>query len=526
MKKLLLYGYLLFCVSPALHAQRDNPFVVTYIAEIPIIIQSGVYIDSLPGDHIFRTISGKISIALAPRKKAILSDQYFKIARPIQNQQLSEIEYRYFINEDSKSFWQSLPHQDNNNIIFPYAGLLVDTTIHESDKLLLQFRYRGSHKMIQQCVFSRPELLPVISSFRQKSQFDSLDVQIKSNAVKDSKKVLDGFEKLNDDHLIVSPGNYVECLFQKLSLNKDSCIQYRLRKINKKGNTSWGLTGHLLVLKDMKANSHYILEVKYTGMDVSNTYLLRVLPYWYQTSWAKTLFLILGIITLIGAPYLFYLYRLRIERKKRTLAQDQLKRVQSQLNPHFVYNALSSIEGLVTNKENERANEYLTSFSDIMRNTLKNSDILFVSLAQDIEMMEKYIRIEQLRFEFKYIIDIDPELDLEAIEFPPMLLQPMVENAVKHGMAGLGSQGIISLSFQKKGVNLEIIIKDNGTMRKEQNKNGHGYGIKFTLERIESLRKLFHKEKIDYQLSYADNGTIARFLFENWIEPIYESNHH
>lgn len=518
MKKLLLYACVLLNGIFTAHAQRDNPYVITYIAQIPIIIESGVYIDSLYGDNIFNTVSGKIRISLAPRKIAIESDQYFKIAKPINTQQLTGIEYRYFIGDHSDSQWFSLPYQGTDAIKFPFAGLLVDTSINTREKLTLQFRFKRNHKILQQNVFSRPELIPSIFSYRQKNQFDSLDNRIKSKAVKNNKALLSGFDTLKESRLTILPGKHVEFLFKKISLNKDSCIQFRLREIKNKENTGWSLTGHLLTLNTINANSTYILEVKYIGMDAFNTYQINALPFWYQASWAMILFIILAGVALIGLPYTFYTYKLRKEKQRKAQVQEQLKTVQSQLNPHFVYNALSSIEGLVTNNENERANEYLAAFSDIMRDTLKNSELLFISLSQDIEMLEKYIRIEQLRFEFKYTMYIDPRLDLDAIEFPPMLLQPSIENAVKHGISGLGSEGIISVSFLKKETNLEIVIKDNGVKRERKIKDGHGYGIKFTNERINNLRRLYKKEKIDYQLFHSENGTIVTFFFENWIQ--------
>jgi len=518
LKKLLLYGCLFLCCTHTIKGQNGNRAVITYIAEIPIIIESGLYIDTLVNGKTLHTISGRISIALAPRKIAILSDQYFKIANPINSQQLPGIEYRYFINDTLRNHWFSLPHRKTDITKFPYAGLLADTSIRTNEKLVIQFRYKRNQKMIQQTVFSRPELLPSIFSYRQKEQFDSLDNRIQSKAVKDSKALLAGFDTLKESRLTILPGKHPEFLFKKHSLNKDSCIQFRLRKVSNKENTAWNLTGHLLTLNTITANTAYILEVKYLGMDACNTYRIQALPFWYQTAWAMILFMILGMIALVGLPYSFYTYKLRKEKQKRARVQEQLKTVQSQLNPHFVYNALSSIEGLVTNKENERANEYLAVFSDIMRDTLKNSGVLFISLSQDIEMLEKYIRIEQLRFDFKYTIDIDPLLDPGAIEFPPMLLQPSIENAVRHGISGLGSEGVISIFFHKKEKALEIIIKDNGIKRDSKIKEGHGYGMKFTNERINNLRKLYKKEKIDYQLIHSENGTMVTFFFENWIQ--------
>ena len=258
----------------------------------------------------------------------------------------------------------------------------------------------------------------------------------------------------------------------------------------------------------------------------SNTYEIRTLPFWYQRSWAVIAFIILGILFLTGSPYLLYRYRLQRERQKRQRAEEQLKTVQSQLNPHFVYNALSSIEGLITNNENDRANEYLSSFSDIMRDTFRNSDVLFISLAQDLEMLEKYICLEQLRFEFRYEIFIDSRLDPHAIEFPPMFLQPVVENAVKHGVAGMRNMGIISIAIKGKEKDLEITIKDNGIKQNKKSVTGNGYGMQLTKERIEHLKKIYKKENISFCLNHRDNGTTVVFQFENWIKNSYEDDHH
>ena len=111
---------------------------------------------------------------------------------------------------------------------------------------------------------------------------------------------------------------------------------------------------------------------------------------------------------------------------------------------------MSSIGGLVIAEQNDRANEYLNTFSDIMRRTLTNSDRLFIYLSDELEHLQEYIALEQLGIEFRLVLHIDPDLDLDCIDFPPMLLQPTIENAVKHGVADLGQKGIIWLSLFKK----------------------------------------------------------------------------
>lgn len=517
-KPLLLYGGTLLSAITHAGAQTVEKYSITFVAEIPVIIESGLYLNKLTKEQSFTTISGKIRLALAPRGIAIFSDQYFRIGNPLKTEKLIGIEYRYFLNHPSNEHWAPLVFAKKSSILFPYGGLLADTILKANEKLVLQFRYKEDGKIIQQLSFARPELLPIVTDFRVRNQYDSVDNKIRIKGIEAIKKQIPGFHPLKENKITIPAGKHVELLVKNLSFNKDSCILFRFRQENESIATDWKRTGHLLALQEMKPGKEYWLDIRYVDMTAFNTYQLAALPFWYQRSWAIATFGLLGLATLIGVPYSFYKYRLGKERQKQERLQEQLKTVQSQLNPHFVYNALSSIEGLVTNKENDRANEYLASFSDIMRDTLKNSNVLFISLAQDIEMLEKYIRIEQLRFEFKYVLSIDPNLDLEAIEFPPMLLQPSVENAVKHGVAGMSSAGIITLAFSKTGSNLEITIEDNGKGDQPKDNRKPGYGVKFTRERIEKLKKLYRSENIKYNLTYTDQGTKAYFFFENWLQ--------
>jgi two-component system LytT family sensor kinase len=192
--------------------------------------------------------------------------------------------------------------------------------------------------------------------------------------------------------------------------------------------------------------------------------------------------------------------------------------VQLQLNPHFIYNAISSIGSLISTRQNERANEYLSAFSDIMRETLKNQDRQLVNLDQDIRALEKYIRLEQLRFGFRYRIDTDPELDLLSLRFPPMLLQPIIENAVKYALSHRGEQGILSVSFRKSGAHLTVTVQDNGSGSAGNPAMKSGYGLLFTRRRIANLNKLYKDTLISFTLDLPEPGATARFIFNNWLD--------
>ena len=106
---------------------------------------------------------------------------------------------------------------------------------------------------------------------------------------------------------------------------------------------------------------------------------------------------------------------------------------------------------------------------------------------------------------------------MELIEIPHLILQPSVENAVKHGVSGMGKDGLITLSVNKVGNDLIITIQDNGQFQDESPRPGHGHGTALTRDQIADLQKLFPKEKIEYQLTYTSEGTIASFYFENWL---------
>ncbi len=505
--------------------QTTSRSIITYISKVPIVVETGIYETRLYNNRSFISLTGNIRIALAPRKIAVTSDQYFNLEKPLSIQEYSSIEYNYTNIKFRNKHWFPLTIKEKEKEIFPYNGLLADLQLQHADSVILSFRKISSHKPIQQFVFTRPEIFPVIEGVRQKNDYDSVDSKLKALTANDPKKIWAGFDTVKTTKLTVSPGKKLELLIRRGGLNSDSCIMYRIYQNPVVTNPNWQVTGHLLSLNSLEANSKYILEIRYQDMSVSNTYAIETKPYWYQSKIGKYTLLILAMVIFTSGPYSIYRYRLRKETRKRKRLEEQLTTVQTQLNPHFVFNALSSIEGLVTNNENVRANEYLTSFSDIMRDTLRNSREHMIPLSHDLDTLEKYLRVEQLRFEFKWRMEIDPELDLDQIEFPPMLLQPVVENAIKHGIAGQGKDGEMIISFTKRDNHLLITVTDNGGLQKKVDKKGNGYGLQLTHDRIERLRELYKTENIHFKLTHFSESSVATYYFENWIHA-YENDYH
>jgi|GEM_PF-1141126 len=180
-------------------------------------------------------------------------------------------------------------------------------------------------------------------------------------------------------------------------------------------------------------------------------------------------------------------------RIQKLISESQMKALQSQMNPHFIFNAINSIQNFILNKKENEAYDYLVRFSKLIRMVLQNSNESWISIENELEILNIYIELEQLRFpdSFEYILKIDENIDTYSTEVPTMILQIFIENAIWHGIMNLNSvrKGILKLELLKNDNNLKIIVEDNGIGR-EKSKEFQKYdykkslGMKLVEERI------------------------------------------
>ncbi|WP_162903159.1 histidine kinase [Taibaiella koreensis] len=158
--------------------------------------------------------------------------------------------------------------------------------------------------------------------------------------------------------------------------------------------------------------------------------------------------------------------KLSLENRKLLLEQ---KALQLQLDPHFIYNAVANMQGLISSDKKKEANAYLVTFSSLMRNMLELNRQDLISVDEEINALEHYIRLQQMRFEnvFDYNIDTG-DLDTSEIQIPPMLVQPFVENAVEHGFKNIEYKGMLQITFTEEEGSLHISVRDNGVGAMEQ----------------------------------------------------------
>ena len=213
--------------------------------------------------------------------------------------------------------------------------------------------------------------------------------------------------------------------------------------------------------------------------------------------------LIGGLILLLITGFLMYKYI-----KQQRLANNllALKSLRSQMNPHFIFNALNSVNSFIATNDERTANKYLSDFSQLMRSVLENSEEDFIPLQKEIELLQLYTKLEHFRFQdkFDYSIDVDDTINVEEFQIPPMLLQPYIENAVWHGLRYKNEKGHLSIAIRPKSLDeITITITDDGIgrtrskqMKTDNQKKQNSKGMNNIKKRVAILNEMY-KDKVD-----------------------------
>ena len=239
---------------------------------------------------------------------------------------------------------------------------------------------------------------------------------------------------------------------------------------------------------------------------------------------------VLALITLIVySVFLIRLNQLKKEQEKESkmqieIAKNELKALRAQMNPHFLFNSLNSIQHFIMNNKSEEAVYYLNRFAKLMRMILNNSEKTVVTLNEEINALKIYIDLEQMRFSslFSYEITVDDALDADYEQIPSMLLQPYVENSILHGLVPKDAPGVLKIRFFTKDNFIYVTIEDDGIGRKkaaeiknQSRKNHASLGMKITNDR---LRLLSEVEQLSYTVNFIDlydvNGSATGTLVE------------
>jgi len=235
-----------------------------------------------------------------------------------------------------------------------------------------------------------------------------------------------------------------------------------------------------------------------------------------------------AILLLIGVGSVF-VYR-SAQSSKRANQLLALKSLRSQMNPHFIFNALNSVNHFIAQQDERTANRFLSEFSQLMRLVLENSQEDFITLQKEQDILALYMKLEHYRFrdKFNYEIEIDSSINAESVLVPPMLIQPYLENAVWHGLRYRDTVGFLKLNVTKNDGSLVVTISDNGIGRKrsaelktENQKKHKSTGLKNIKERLEILN---HVYRTHYEVNVNDGADGEGTVVEIKI-PVHEGSH-
>ncbi|MBL4702975.1 MAG: histidine kinase, partial [Flavobacteriales bacterium] len=280
--------------------------------------------------------------------------------------------------------------------------------------------------------------------------------------------------------------NQIEFTFESISLSHP-IVDYRYRLIGHDLKSNY-TTQNTVAYSSLNPGSYtfrYAATTDGFNYSIIRETSITILPPFWQKWW---FYLSCGtlILTLI---YLIYRFRLRQLTAKikteKTIAKLKSQALTAQLNPHLIFNVLNSIQGMVSDEEIEKSNIYISKFSRFMRLSLKLFKRSTVSCSEEVEITKQYVELEKLRFQDQIEFTISTIGEIQAFSIPPLITQPLIENAIKHGLMGTDIKGNIKVDFVQQDNVLTITITDNGIGF--NNKIAEGDGIRITKERIKLL---------------------------------------
>ncbi len=328
------------------------------------------------------------------------------------------------------------------------------------------------------------------------------------------KVILNDHIPLSLQHHLLKPGeNTLEFFYRGISFIHNESLTYRYRIQDT--DTSWIITSNPSVRLAGLAPGQYCFTVQaaipgssWSEPPATWTFTIRK-P--FTATWWFILVLVLALVSVISGIFMLLLRNQhRKEQTRQALLLSEIKALRSQMNPHFIFNALNSIQYFILENAQGNANRYLTNFARLIRRILEQSTHNLITLEDELITIRLYIDLERMRFEhaFEYVEQIDPVIDPADTLIPPMLLQPFLENSIWHGLSPRTAAGILKLSIDAPAVGiLRITMEDNGVGRKaagqlSQRQPGH---VPMGMRNVEERIALFNKvNQADIRVAVSD----------------------
>lgn len=312
----------------------------------------------------------------------------------------------------------------------------------------------------------------------------------------------------------------------------DFTYEYRLLEESEQWKSQTSQINKVSFLSLRPGSYTFQARVKY-GNDYTPIQELKFIikpPFWNRLWFLTIVFLLLGL----GVYLLIRFFTKRVKKKqemREKLVLSQLTALRSQMNPHFMFNVLNAVQGLIYDNQKTKASEYLGTFSDLMRKTLDSSDQSEITIAKELETIELYVGLEEARFEentFFWSLEMPSDEDLNQYVIPSLILQPFIENAIKHGLMHKEGEKMLHLKIVKKENYWIFEVTDNGIGRKQsaiinaQFQRPRSFATQAIQNRINLINQV-HKRPIKVEiidLEHQGKATGTRVILQIPVKPI------
>lgn len=442
-----------------------------------------------------------------------------------------------------------------NSLLPSYNILKLKADQHKfyaaTNKGYVKFWINNQHKVIQSKSFSMSDGLPsdqindliAMNDTAYLATNDGLvmvdenaiapkQVQLNIDLITLNNKPLSFNKKINlvdHQHLII--------YFTGIELSAPEKITYEYNISPNMSN--WTKTTQRYIDINNFAPGHYQLNIRASTANHTSTSIqsidFTIQPKWWQTI-AFKIFATLGFILFNILFFIWLKKYIRIKAEKKAALQhrmirSELEALRSQMNPHFIFNSMNVLQDLIMQNQPTQATQFVSKFSKLIRAALQLSKRNWIYLQEEIQFLEQYIQLENLRLQhpFKFNLEIEKLEEIEQIEIPSMMLQPYIENAINHGIKYLPphEQGLLSLRIKKQKNKLLIEIEDNGigihhaNEVKNKNLDKHkSLGMKITKDRIDLINENFNMQIECNILDLSDKNPAMRGTLVQLIIPI------
>ncbi len=327
--------------------------------------------------------------------------------------------------------------------------------------------------------------------------------------------------------------NFIHINFTGLAYKRGSGLRYKYRLEGL--DSTWNYTDATSIQYAPLPPGDYTFKVyalHVNGLESIHPAILHFhidKPFWLRL-WFILTYSTLGFLLI----YFIYNQRLKAIKKRllkeeiitRKISEIELKALRAQMNPHFIFNCIASIQNFILKSDTESANKYLSKFSRLIRLVLTNSTHEYISLEIELETLGLYLELESMRFreKFSYVFRVHPDIDPGKILIAPLILQPYVENAIWHGLMHLSERkGELLITLGKSGDVLKCCIEDNGIGRKKSLESKQGskhksFGLSITRERLENINAIYKsKLSVNFIDKHDQQGVASGTIVEIFI---------